>query len=280
MAAGPSLAVENIRIAQEWRSKVCSDLKWTRSKRDGGGIHGEASGYYAEAAGFGRRVYLKPGRPDANAVEHARAAREKIAADLAHDLELPVPPCQLALLDDPPGGCVPTVVISLVMYPRQFPWSVYLATSRGLDESSEGLATAKVLGDCSPMWPFDTWLGQFDHGDHPHNIVWGYDPGYRADQSILFLDFANALGHRGAWEGDGWKSVVRAPFPAIMQKNANQIAMVRTAQRIRDFEEKKLEEIVQRIPDVFLAAERKALVLQCLLSRRALVADLFAGATS
>jgi hypothetical protein len=51
---------------------------------------------------------------------HARAAPEKIAADLAFDLGLPVPPVQLTAFQTK-GGSVPAGV-SLVMYPTQWAW--------------------------------------------------------------------------------------------------------------------------------------------------------------
>lgn len=194
------LCDDNRRIAHEWRQDASSPYEWRRCANQAGTIQGEAGGYFVEADGFERRAYLKPTNIHADAAQVARAAREKIASDLAYDLGLPVPAAQLTTLSSPPPGCEPTVVVSLVQYPTQHPWA--LIKAHPLDGGNPlSLALAQVLTTCAPMLAFDTWLDQTDHGDHPHNIVWGYDPQNVADSRVIFLDYAFSMGFRGDWAG-------------------------------------------------------------------------------
>jgi hypothetical protein len=129
-----------------------------------------------------------------------------------------VPPVVLARREDAPideeRGCC----VSLVMYPRQFPWEQIKrfldAPPPGTEILRERLRVAAAHG-----LAFDTWVGQTDHADHhPHNIVFGYvagsDPSQPfAEAEYVFLDYAMALGWNGLWEGDGAQAMGIAPFP-------------------------------------------------------------------
>ena len=108
--------------AADWRQSLVSDHAWTQCANQAGAIQEEAGGYFVEAAGFPRRAYLKPANPHPDAANRARAAREKLASDLAFDLGLCVPPVLLANRANPPAGCESAVAVTLVMYPRQWPW--------------------------------------------------------------------------------------------------------------------------------------------------------------
>ena len=135
---------------------------------------GESGGRFVVADRWpGRRGYMKPRRRDPDP-RHARAAREKICSDLAYEVGCRVPPVVLARREDAPideeRGCC----VSLVMYPRQFPWE---QIKRFLDAAPPG---TEILRERLPVAAaeglvFDTWVGQTDHADHhPHNIVFGY----------------------------------------------------------------------------------------------------------
>ena len=78
-------------IGAEWRATALDSAPWiaTPGERPGG----EAQGFWVTRDSL--RGYLKPSKADANVIAHPRAAHEKIAADLAFDLALPVPPAIL-----------------------------------------------------------------------------------------------------------------------------------------------------------------------------------------
>jgi hypothetical protein len=260
----------NAEIAREWRQLVTSPHKWQACANQAGAIQGEAGGFFVECSEIPRRGYLKPAGVHGNAAQVARAAREKIAADLALDLGLPVPPAVLTVRDNPPAGCEAAVVVSLVMYPRQWAWE-HVRTQQP-EESPKGLALAQALAACGPMLAFDTWLQQTDHGDHPHNIVWGYDPAHALDSRILFLDFAFSMGFQGNWAGDGWRTCTQAPFPPLLVAHLDRVALTRTIVAIEKMLDDQIQEVVQRIPPSHLPDDQKKTLCEGLLGRRSLVA--------
>lgn len=259
----------NKEIAKKWRDCVVSELNWTKSENQVGAKDGEAGGYYVQAQGFPRRGYMKPTKPHEGAARSARAAREKIASDLAHDLGLPLPPAVLATRSDTPPGCEATVVVTLVMYPAQHYWEQVKA--QALPEGPGGLALASVYSQCSPMLPFNTWVRQMDHGDHPNNIIWGYDPQNLADSQLIFLDYSYSLGHDNSWNGDGWKQITWSPFPQALQTHMDDDKLIEAAARIAGYDPKRVDEIVRRIPDNYLDGAQKDNIVTSLIGRMPLV---------
>ena len=141
-------------IAAAWRREALSPFEWKDCPNQAGAAPGEAGGCFVQAAGFSRRAYLKPifDHPDEPAV--CRAAREKIAADLAFDLGLPVPPVQLCIRRG--GRARIPAAVSLVMYPRQWAWEQIRHLP--LTDPDIGSSLASVLATATPMLAFDTWL--------------------------------------------------------------------------------------------------------------------------
>ncbi len=265
----------NEEIANDWRSRAMSILQWERCPNQAGLVEGEAGGYFVQADGFPRRGYLKPVRPHSDAATVSRAAREKIAADLAHDLGLPVPPVQLVQLDDAPDGCEKAVAVSLIMYPVQHSWS--LINQIDLSENPTGLAIARVLSECSPMLVFDTWVDQTDHADHPHNIVWGYDRKNLSDSKIIFLDFAFSMGFRGSWANGDWRNIRIAGFPRKMKEVLRPDDISSTVQKISDMDDSNIYEIVTRIPPSHLDDSQKEVIIEGLCGRKTLLPHVFSS---
>lgn len=260
----------NNTIATDWRTRAVSTLSWNKCDNQAGARQGEAGGYFVEADGFPRRAYLKPAKPHKDSI--ARAAREKIAADLAHDLDLPVPPAQLTTLDEPlPEGCEAAVVVTLVMYPRQHPWEIVKKLPK--DDSPASLAIAKMVSGYSHMLAFDTWVAQSDHGDHPHNIVWGYDPNDLASSELIFLDYAYSMGFNGNWLDDKWRDLQIAPFPPMIRENLNKSALRQTVERICDLKQEVIEAIVRRLPETHLQGDDMDLLSEALIGRRELLSN-------
>jgi hypothetical protein len=66
--------------------------------------------------------------------------------------------------------------VSLVMHPMQFSWEQVKPKLSEPESSVHGLVCSLLPEAASAALAFDTWVGQIDHGDHPHNIIFGYDP--------------------------------------------------------------------------------------------------------
>ena len=262
-------------IALDWRTRAVSELVWKKCGNQAGIIQGEAGGYYVTADGFPRRGYLKPANPHPNASITARAAREKIAADLACDLALPVPPVQLTYRDDAPDGCETSVAVSLVMYPTQHAWETI--RNIPLEDSPQGLALAQAISHCSPMLAFDTWVAQTDHNDHPHNIVWGYDPCHLHDSKIIFLDFAFSMGFSGEWKNEGWRNISIAGFPRRMMEHLDKRGLRDTIHKISCIDDTQIESIIMRIPQSHLDNHQKEIIYQGLTARKALLNQVFSS---
>lgn len=258
----------NEDVARAWRAEVVSSADWVPAANQAGANHGECGGLFVTTAGFDRRAYLKPAKAER---WPAPAAKEKIASDLAFELGLPVPP---AVLYSRPGGdgAYPSeVVLSLVMYARQWPWE----TIRNQPQSESPLwaALTKVFGVCSGMLAFDTWVGQADHGDHPHNIIWGYDPPDYSTSRVLFLDFVRSMGWAGDWNNGGWKNLSKIPYPLLLQQHVDKNLLSETAEAIRVLPEATIKEIVYRIPETHLTTQQKDLIFEGLVGRQSLLAD-------
>ncbi len=207
---------------------------------------------------------MKPTEEKADDPLYRRAAREKIASDLAFELGLPVPPVLLATF--PPG--LPAC-ISLVMYPRQFAWEHI--KSQSLDESDLGVALARALPQCGSMLAFDTWIKQMDHGDHPHNIVLGYVPGQLATSELVFLDFAFSMGFDRSWNEGGWRDVRKAHFPPLMLEQLDSERLEDGVRRIESLADETIATIIDRIPEPFLPRDQAGVIKEGLMGRKNLI---------
>ena len=262
-------------IAAEWRGLVEPSMRWRKCVNQAGALtdyrEGEGGGYFVESDHLqGRRAYLKPRQPDVTRV-FCRAAREKIASDLAADIGVCVPPVVLARRFDG-GGEETCVCVSLVMYPRQWSWGQVrgLLADRGAAPVTKAVA-ALVPAAAARGLAFDTWIGQTDHADHPHNIVLGYAPGDDADRSFVFLDYAMAMGVKGMWEDGGHKTCFVAPFPPYMLDNLDRGILAETIGLIENMPEGLIREVVERIPASYLPEEIGRIIAHGLIERRALI---------
>jgi len=254
-------------IAAEWRKAAISPLSWAHCENQAGAAQGEAGGLFVEAAGFPRRAYMKPVHDHEDDQIVCRAAREKVAADLAHDLGLPVPPAQLTTWRE--RRISKPVVVSLVMYPRQFAW--LQVRGEPIPESVYGAALASVLAKGTPMLAFDTWLGQEDHGDHPHNIVWGYEPSNMANSGLIFLDYSFSMGYNGRWRDGGWKPVTLVPFPPLLLQYLDKQSLRTAVEKIEAYSDAEIGAVIQRVPDSHMAPAQRELLQEALIGRKTLL---------
>jgi hypothetical protein len=271
-----ALEPANAELAAIWRREVTLGCRWVEVPNTAGVLgdvqEGEAGGLFVHADRWPRRrAYMKPRKRDPDP-RSARAAREKICADLAFEVGCLVPPVVLARRENGPTQEERACSVSLVMYPRQFPWEQVkkfaLSGPPGTELLRERLPTAAATG-----LAFDTWVGQTDHNDHPHNIIFGYvphdDPSIAAtDGDYVFLDYAMALGWRGGWEGNGSNALGIAPFPPAMKAAIDRGILEGTLERIESLTEETVAEVVNRIPDEYLVAEQREIILKGLHHRR------------
>lgn len=253
----------NQEISNLWRASCVSQTEWRRSQNQAGAVEGEATGEYVHAEDFPRRAYRKPITDKKDDFIYCRAAREKIAADLAHDLGFPVPPALLTRHENRPA------VVSLVMYPTQWPWE-QIRSLKLDEETPSAAAMLKELSRASPLLAFDTWLGQVDHGDHnPHNIIWGYNPRRLSESALIFLDYAYSMGFDAtSWADRKWETMKVAAFPPLILGHLDGDLLEDAISRIELLTEEAIRDIVSRIEDFWMPPDQREMVQEALIYRR------------
>ncbi len=280
------------QVSTVWRDEVMSPWTWRRAANQAGGVDGtparaEGGGYFVTCDAVPRRAYLKPTRRERGRFT-CRAAREKIVADLAHDLGVRVPPVLLFDRRDAPPGEETLCAVSLVMFPRQYSWRTIkdfvVEPSRAPDVHA--IVMADLPTAAARALALDAWVMQWDHGDHPHNIVFGLTDAGAGH--LVFLDYAMALGH--AWVDDprvredfralgwvrwdterGWAAAVETPFPPDMARHLHPAVLAATIEKIEEFPEAVVRSVVERIPDRYLDDLERTTIIDGLLQRRALI---------
>lgn len=264
-------ADRNLELSRAWRRRVELDGGWRRSASQAGGLLetavGEAGGFFVELQSVaGRRAYLKPLKRH----EWRRAAREKIASDLAFELGVPVPPVLLAV-----NGQVPDAerwaCVSLLLFPHQFSWGQVRSFLADGENPIALELSSLLVQPATRAFAFDTWLGQTDHGDHPSNIVFGYEGREYQSGSFVFLDYAFSMGVSGDWAGDGFRKCGPAPFPPRMCATLSASMLEESITGIESLPDSTLEDIVNRVPWQWLRDDEKQVILAGLSARRALV---------
>lgn len=243
-------------IAESWRAEVISALPWQRASNQGDVGAGDLRGFPVVAPGFPGRGFLKPGIAIVDSQRKSYAAREKIAADLAHDLSLPVPPAVLWRRKEHWEEVEPRVVVSLYLYLESIDWALVEYAGKRPLNLDEGEARV-LLAATSGMLAFDTWVDQHEHGPpYPGNLVWGYNRQAR-DSKIVFLDYASALGADGSWTEEGWRTVSAPAMQPLLRANLQPELLERAVASIENVTDESISSIVQRIPDDFLSSERE-----------------------
>lgn len=246
--------------ATEWRHKVVHDGDWTATAEERPG--GEAQGFFVSSGET--RGYLKPTRNAPPVSKHPRAAHEKIAADLAFDLQLPVPAA--VLVDGTKcGSPVSEAVVSLVMYPEVHKWKHAVSNQASKAVAHEVLRSTRAYW--SGMFAFDTWLDNKDR-KNAGNLLIGTDP--RPDPAIsapIFCDFANSLLFAKWREGAYSEVKLPAVLPVLLDFVDPRIAR-EVAERIKGFSDSDIAAVVNRIPENYLGASQKSIIIGGLSARK------------
>jgi hypothetical protein len=275
--AATALETENARLCKAWRGLVELEGGWSKSASQGGGLFevardGEAGGFFVSLEAYpGRRAYLKPLKRQS----HRRAAREKIAADLAFELGLSVPPVLLTE-NGKTADAERFAAVSLVMYPIQISWgAIDDRLARG-EPAEFAPMLPRLPTAASQALAFDTWVGQSDHVK-PSNIVFGYEDGRAAQGRLVFLDYAFSQGIFGGWDNANHLKCGAAPFPKRLCATVESAAVSDMVQRIESLPDEVITDIVRRIPFQWLREEEGTPILTGLLARRRLVREAMRG---
>ncbi|MGE0328253.1 MAG: hypothetical protein AB7K71_29135 [Polyangiaceae bacterium] len=289
-ARGDTQAVE--AWVDDWYTNVVSPWAWKRADNQAGALkleQGEAGGFMVSCPELGdRRAYLKPIKKEEGAF-CSRAAREKIVSDLARLVGVSVPPVLLYESDLGPQDSETNCCVSLVMYPAQYSWkdvAKYLIDA-SLNTEVHQIFMTDLPSAAARALVLDAWVLQPDHGDHPHNMIFGHDPKDPKRRGFVFLDYAFALGHSWVarnhfralgwkcWsDSAGWEVDVDIPYPPLMERYLQREEIQATLERIAQIKSEEIENIVERIPDAYMSAAERSSVVLGLEKRRELLPDL------
>jgi hypothetical protein len=220
-------------------------------------LPGEARAFFVTAgqvAGF-----AKPGRNQPPVSEHPRAAHEKIAADLAFELGLPVPPAVLWERKGVVSGQERYVSVSALPFERPASWRDVLRLPA---EAARLLPKLELAA--SAMAPFDSWLGNGDRVN-AGNLVLQEDPS-NGDPQVTYLDFANALSR--AWLPHQTWPTVMAIHCYPLGGAANLAVMSQVVDRIEHLDTRIIEEVVNRVPQGFSSNPCREVIVKGLLHRQ------------
>jgi hypothetical protein len=260
------------KYAKTWRETVVDSRGWTavKGERPTGG---EAKGFWVERDNL--RGYLKPSRPDAIEPNWRRAANEKISADLAFDLGLPVPPA--VLVDGLVcGGTVQAAVVSLVLHPVVTKWGTAMAS-----ENSKSLALAvqeSTKKKWSGIFAFDAWIGNSDRHNSDNTLIGSdsaEDPNCQSE--LFFIDFANSMIQSGWDESATWGRIEMPAYDLNLMGGIDREGALEMAERIQSLSDRIIDQVVGRIPEMYLTAKQREIVSAALIVRRDLLPEAVAS---
>ncbi len=252
--------VETEAAAGEWHSKVLSDHQWVPDATLGrpGGI---GEGYYVTAGSL--TAFAKPAvhpKPEWHAAlkNNIPATHEKIAADLAYELCMPVPPALLWHCPSTRKESVQFKAVSLVPFKPFYTWEQILLISGMVKLVVPGIAKA-----ASEIVAFDTWLDNRDRVN-AGNVIVGMQPG-STDVRCAYLDFAQSMSF--SWDTGEAIPVAAVPrFPGAVP--ADRESLEAAVRAIESLDDAKIRAIVERIPEKFTTRKRLACIVNGLLMRR------------
>ena len=248
--------------------------------RRAGNEKGQCQGESVTSDGFPYPAYLKPGKIRQKALPWPAPAYEKISADLAYDLDCPVPVVQIWVRqEDKIGEYACYSSLSLKEFPRKYSWGVCrqalneAAAATGKPDIVTPLAMAALVRSAG-MLVLDTLLGQRDRGDHDNNLALSYDPADHGRAQFTYFDFAQTLNYEGQWAGDNWKNITVTQQPQLIMKNIDKSVVKATYEKLMELPDDSLSEIVHRLSsDYFKEADHIAM---CLIERRKLLNPIIA----
>lgn len=249
-------------LAADWR-KRCETAgdEWKLTSITGE-VHGEAAGYFVTSGTV--NGYAKPSKIDNSANSWPRAAHEKIAANLAFEVGLPLPPVLLHRWSKPPKGDQPLVAISLQPFLNVHKWKAVEAVPAVCQQMKLELKPI-----ASALVPFDTWL---DNSDRPNNgnLIVSKDSSDPAiPLRLAYIDYANSM--LCVWRNTPSTQLAARPIYPTDQKDADVAIMEESLKRIEGIGDTVIQDIVAQIPDDFATPDQKKVIVVGLLHRKSRV---------
>lgn len=239
---------EQLAICEQWFNEVETSETW----EDKGPVgEGESESRRVENRD-GLRGVAKPGVVKTDGVW--RSAHEKIAFDLAHLLDLPIPPVVLwDRGDDPKLHRYSS--ISAWAFPNAMKWN--LAEGKGLI-SAASLASAGPVASATRV--FHTWISDTDR--KPDHIQIDLDSP-DGQLGMAFIDHAYSMSQ--VWKGPNWKagaSKSYKPIPEIPD------VMLQMSEKIAALNTDNISGIINRIPSQYLPSNAAEHIISNLVSRK------------
>src|SRR5713226_6317026 len=178
-------------IRDRWRKEVVNCDDWTPHSDTARPVRGgEAGGFLVRSVQSGLIGYLKPLNVRAG---HSRSAYEKIASDLAFEIDVNVPPVVLYRRIDAQPSQPKEVSISFASG-GAMPWGdlfqIGVADGGVKPAGLAALGKRMVAGSCGVM-ALDAWLRNTDR-DNAGNAILAHD-GEEDPGQLYFVDFANSM---------------------------------------------------------------------------------------
>jgi hypothetical protein len=183
-----------------------------------------------------------------------RAAHEKIAADLARLLGVPVPP--VLLWTNQADGS--KYSISSWAYKQPNTWDVMAPAMTDLFKEN----AYKTIGDAIV---FHTWVADIDR--HAQNTLVDADSSDN-NPRICFIDHAFSLSHSQEF---GNQTFTRAVHRYVPAGAVDERGLAHMARMIEAMAPESVESVVRRIPEGFLSPTRADIIVRELLRRKAAI---------
>jgi hypothetical protein len=245
-------------VAAHWRVEIESPDDWS-PRSTGENVGGESAGYFVTCGPL--NAYAKPSKIDRSREPVPRAAHEKIAADLACDLGLPVPPAVLKRWGTPPPACdQPCVVCGLMPFFPVYKWAAVKAVPE-LEASLKG----ELRHAASAMVPFDTWLANTDRNNDGNLLISRSTVSTSGKLHVAYIDFSYSMSH--SWRPD-FRTVTPVGAYPIDPKDIDPVVTDSVVAAIEMLGEEHIRSVVGRLPDEFLSPAGKTLITDGLLYRQ------------
>lgn len=248
-----------------WRSELHTKHSWQLHPRQIGA--GEAAGMLLICPEAPNGGYMKPGA--VKGPEVCIAATEKICADLAVDLSLPVPPVLLYEKEPQIPAAESRCCISLVLHPKFHTWGEIWPFIGA--ETLVGAMLHASLPAMSGIVAFDTWVGNSSDRNNVGNVIYGHDPQDTTRNRFLAIDFSMTLNRDNVWANNGWETMHRVTLPAGLSSVLDKRLILDTADRISALSDRAVADVVTRIPDNYMNPAHKSVVVSGLNGRKALL---------
>lgn len=233
-------------IAAEWAEKAVSTDAW----KDLGSFGGtESRPFRARRYRDGLVGLAKPGLRHEDDVP--RAAHEKLAADLAEALDLPVPPVILWECDSGNEKRARYVSISAWAFGQSLLWN---EAKEALCEDFEKQAAPIA----SAMHAFETWISAQDR--KPDHVVVNIEKG---EVQLAFIDYAFSMSR--AWRQ---QHAGLGKCPPYLSVNVHLDVVAEMADKIRGLDDVLVDRLVARIPPDFLPQDKRELIMINLKERK------------